>query len=60
MEKENKIRISCSNCLSSKILKRIDSDPPKTRFIIHDSCDNCCVESDNEIMCFDENMNKLN
>lgn len=44
MEKENKVRMICTDCLYTKILDRIKSDPPNTRFIISDGCPKCSQE----------------
>lgn len=41
MEKMKKVRITCKNCLYSKILDRLESDPEKTRFIFTESCEKC-------------------
>jgi len=59
MEKRNKVRISCSNCLYSKISLIHESDPLKTRHIITESCNKCCVESGGHIAYFDYEGDKL-
>lgn len=58
MEKQNKVRISCSNCLYSKVLPIHESDPKSTRFIITESCEKCNSEG-SSIQYFTENMTEL-
>lgn len=59
MEKQNKVRITCMNCLYSKLSDRIESDPETTRIIITESCNECCVESSGIIQYFNSNMMEL-
>lgn len=58
MEKENKTRIVCMECLSSRIVDKQEEDPEKTRLIITWSCPTCSEES-NEIQFYDYQMREL-
>lgn len=58
MEKPNKTRLVCMNCLHSKIVDKQEQDPKKTRLIVLWSCDKCCEESD-EISFYDNQMREL-
>jgi hypothetical protein len=55
MDKVNKIRITCINCLYSKILPLHESDLKGTRFIMSEVCDKCGDEGDG-LRYFNENM----
>ncbi|MCT3691027.1 hypothetical protein HZQ92_05505 [Elizabethkingia anophelis] len=55
MDKQNKTRIVCMNCLHSKIVDKHDEDPENARLIITYSCNNCAEESD-EIEFYDYQM----
>ena len=59
MEKENKTRLICMNCLNSKIVEKQKEDQPNTRLIIMWSCDKCC-EDDDDIQFYDFQMRELN
>jgi hypothetical protein len=59
MEKENKTRLICMNCLNSKIVEKQKEDPQNTRLIIMWSCDKCC-EDDDDIQFYDFQMRELN
>lgn len=58
MEKENKTRIVCLHCLSSKIVDKQPDDPKDTRLITTWSCDKCS-EEDNEIQFYDYQMREI-
>lgn len=58
MEKEEKTRLVCMNCLHSIIADKQEDDPKETRLIVFWSCDKCSVESD-EIEFYDYQMRKL-
>lgn len=58
MRKENKNRIICMNCLSSKVVEKQTVDPKETRLIITWSC-NSCAEEDDEIQFYDYQMRQL-
>lgn len=59
MEKENKVRILCTNCLYSKVLPIHESDPKGTRIIVSGSCEKCWTDSDGALMYFDDRMNEI-
>ena len=58
MEKPNKTRLVCMNCLNSKEVNKQEDDPKDTRLIVLWSCDKCSVESD-EIQFYDFQMREL-
>ena len=58
MEKEDKTRIVCMECLKSRITDKDKSDPANTRLIVTWSCDNCS-EDDDEIQFYDYQMREL-
>ncbi len=58
-KREGKIRILCTGCLYSKILPIHESDPKGTRVIVTNSCEKCNLESDGNILYFDDNMNEV-
>ena len=53
MENIRKVRITCTNCLFSKIEDKIKSDPTGTRLIVTESCPECCSDSSGMIMYYD-------
>lgn len=59
MEKENKTRTMCMNCLHSVITKKHEQDPKDARLIVTYSCDKCCSE-DTDILFFSHTMRELN
>jgi hypothetical protein len=58
MEKREKTRLVCMNCLHSKIVDKQEDDPKETRLIVLWSCDKCSEESD-EIEFYDYQMRQL-
>ncbi len=58
MKNENKVRIICLDCLYTKILDRIDSDPKNTRLIVSDACPKCTQENIT-LRYFDFNMRNI-
>lgn len=59
MEKPKKVRIICTNCLYSKILDKISSDPKQTRVVVTDSCPECCADALDGIRYFNSSMDEL-
>lgn len=58
MEKENKTRTICMNCLHSVITPKNDHDPVEARLVITYSCDKCAAES-NDIQFYDFQMREV-
>ena len=59
MEKENKTRTICMECLHSVIRNKHESDPKEARLIITYSCDKCAAES-NDIQFYNFQMRSIN
>lgn len=53
MENIGKVRITCTNCLYSKIEKKHKSDPDGTRLIATESCPECNADSSGMIFYYD-------
>jgi hypothetical protein len=58
MEKGNKTRTICMNCLNSVITDRHEDDPQDARLIITYSCNNCAAEG-NDVEYLDFNLRPL-
>lgn len=52
----NKVRIVCTNCLSTKIVNKTRNTPKDTRLIAINYCKKCCDEPGIEKIYFDKDL----